>query len=195
MGREFELKYRATPEAQERIAARLGGFTPISMETTYYDTPGKALSRLRITLRRRRENDRQICTLKTPADGFGRGEWEIGCPRIEDALSPLFAMSGRDDLSRLTRQGVIAVCGARFTRLVKTVVLAQCSVEVALDQGVLLGGGKEAPLCEVEVELKSGREQAAADYARALAEEFSLCPEEKSKFRRALALAEEVANR
>ena len=77
----------------------------------------------------------------------------------------------------------------KFTRQAKTIVLEGCTVELALDRGILLGGGKELPLCEVEVELKSGSEDAAVDFAMALRREFGLQPEKKSKFRRALALA------
>ena len=63
-------------------------------------------------------------------------------------------------------------------------------MELALDSGVLLGGGREVPLCEIEVEAKSGSEGAVAAFAQALAREFSLKSEPKSKFRRAMALAE-----
>ena len=38
MGREFELKYRANPEQIVAIEKKYGDFTPISVETTYYDT-------------------------------------------------------------------------------------------------------------------------------------------------------------
>ena len=53
----------------------------------------------------------------------------------------------------------------------------------------MLGGGQEIPLCEVEVELKSGDPETAVAFATALAQRFGLEPEKKSKFRRALALA------
>ena len=62
--------------------------------------------------------------------------------------------------------------------------------ELALDQGILLGGSKELPLCEVEVELKSGSEAAATALAQALAAAYSLSEEPKSKFRRAMDLAQ-----
>ena len=55
--------------------------------------------------------------------------------------------------------------------------------------GALLGGGREEPLCEVEVELKAGSEEAAIAFAGKLAEQFGLVPEKFSKYRRALALA------
>jgi inorganic triphosphatase YgiF len=62
-------------------------------------------------------------------------------------------------------------------------------VEIALDLGVLRGGEKEIPLCEVEVELKSGSQDAAVAFAEALAEKYALVPEPKSKFARAAALS------
>ncbi len=67
-----------------------------------------------------------------------------------------------------------------------------CVVELALDQGVLFGGGREQPLCEVEVELKSGSRKGAYIYAMTLAELFGLKQEKRSKFRRALSLTEGV---
>ena len=63
------------------------------------------------------------------------------------------------------------------------------TVEIALDQGVLTGRGKAQPLCEVEVELKSGSQEAAVAFAEKLAAEFSLETEQMSKFRRAMILA------
>ena len=70
MGREFELKYRATEEILKAVEEKFGEFTPISMETTYFDTPDQTLAARHITLRRRMENGVSVCTVKTPlADG------------------------------------------------------------------------------------------------------------------------------
>ena len=60
---------------------------------------------------------------------------------------------------------------------------------IQLDEGKLLGGDQEEPLCEVEVELKSGTDADALAYARVLARKFALRPEAKSKYLRALELA------
>lgn len=81
------------------------------------------------------------------------------------------------------------VCGARFTRLAKTVELPGCVVEIALDTGILMGGGREIPLCELEVEYKDGSEAVASAWAERLAQRFGLEAETKSKFRRASLLA------
>ena len=189
MGIEFELKYASNAAIQASIEAAFGDFETIAMETTYFDTPDGALSARHITLRRRTENGRSVCTLKTPTGGIGRGEWELACGSIEEALPELCKLSNHPLLPVLTTPGVTPICGAKFTRKAKTLALPGCTVEIALDSGVLLGGGRELPLCEVEVELKSGSEEAAVAFAGALAQKYGLTPEHNSKFRRALALA------
>ena len=189
MGREFELKFSAGAEAFAAIGAKWEDFTVISMETTYFDTLDGALSQRHITLRRRMENGVSVCTVKTPDGPYGRGEWELEEANIEAAIPALCKLSASEELLELTKGGVAAVCGARFTRRAKLIKLPECTVEIALDEGVLLGGGKELPLREVEVELKSGSEAVAVAYANALAAMYGLIPEEKSKFSRAQKLA------
>ena len=189
MGVEFEVKFRATPESQKAIQAAFPGeFTQIKMETTYYDTPEGSLAARWYTLRRRMENEKSVCTLKVPEKGLGRGEYEVCCEDIAQAIPELERRSDTE-LVELTKAGLVQVCGARFTRLCQTVAMPECTVEIALDAGVLTGGDKTVPLCEVEVELKSGEDSAAIAFAQSLAREFSLAVEKKSKFARALALA------
>ena len=93
------------------------------------------------------------------------------------------------ELMRITAGGLMETCGARFTRLAKQMEVPGGTVELALDQGVLIGKGKELPFWEVEVELKEGSDEVAADFAKSLAEEFQLVAEPKSKFVRAMTLA------
>lgn len=189
MGREFELKYRADAAVISAIREKYGAFTPISMETTYYDTPDLKLAFHHWTLRRRMENGVSVCTFKRPMENGGRGEWEVECPNIMEGVMQL-CQSGADwELMRACASGLIPLCGAKFTRLAKTLQVPGGTVELALDQGVLMGRGKELPFAEVEVELKDGPDEAAVAFATALAEEFGLEPEPKSKFVRAMALA------
>lgn len=186
MGIEFELKFRATPETLEKLRDHIPGTAQrYCMETTYYDTPENTLSAKYYTLRRRMENDASVCTLKTPAKSQGRNEYEIQCQSIDEAIPLLSKLSGE-----ILPERVVPVCGAKFTRIAKTVTLESCTVEVALDHGILTGGGKTLPLCELEVELKDGDPQGAIAYASQLALAFSLVPEKKSKFRRAKELAQ-----
>lgn len=189
MGIEFELKYTATADSQAAIARNVGsGYRTVRMETTYYDTPAGDLSRRHYTLRRRLENGVSVCTVKTPAGDLGRGEWETECPAIEDAIEPLCLLGAPKNLLLLTMNGVTPICGARFTRRCCTLELEGCAVELALDSGVLTGGSREMPLCEVEVELKAGSRDAAIAFAESLAGTYGLTPQHKSKFRRALDL-------
>ena len=190
MAIEFELKYSADVEAQEAIGqAHPGRYQTYEMETTYYDTPTGALSQRHITLRRRYENGRSVCTVKTPVSGYGRGEWECECDDINQAIDRLVELGASRELLLLTARGVEPICGAKFTRLALPLTYRGAQLELALDRGVLLGGGKEIPLCEGEVELKSGEPDEAVAFAEDLAKKFGLRPEQRSKFRRALALA------
>ena len=192
MGREFELKYAATGAAQAAIRGSYGPWQEIRMETTYFDTADSALSARHMTLRLRRENDETVCTLKTPLPDGSRGEWELECGAIEDAVPALCKLGAPAELEVLARKGLVPSCAARFTRLAAALEISDATVELALDQGWLLGGGKELPFAEVEVELKSGREEAATAFAEALAAEFALIPEPKSKVQRALELANQT---
>ena len=189
MSIEFELKYRATPEILEAVAADAkGSIRRFAMATTYYDTKDRALSRRHCTLRRRMENEDSVCTLKMPAGGLGRAEFSLEQDTIQAAVTELCKLSGFEALTSLAPE-LTEVCGARFDRIAITVDVGDCVVELALDTGVLTGGGKEIPLCELEVELKSGSREAAVTYAKLLALRYGLHPEPLSKFCRASALA------
>lgn len=189
MSIEFERKFRAS----EQIHAALRQMFPgeevlLEMQTTYYDTPAGDLSRRHYTLRRRLENGRSVCALKAPAGDLGRGEWEVDCEDIREAIPELCKLSGLEALALFSRAGLIPVCGARFTRIAKVLHLGQTVAELALDRGVLIGGDKEVPLWEVEVELKEGNREDVDAFCLQIAQLLGLVPEERSKFRRALAL-------
>lgn len=188
MGVEFEVKFRARPEILETLRREIPGQEQIyHMQTTYYDTPSGAFSARYWTLRRRMENGRSICTLKTPAQGLGRREWETECDTIEEALEKLCKLGGPEELLTLAKEGVLPICGAKFTRIAKTVEIGG-TAELALDSGVLMGGGKEIPLCEVELEQKTCDQNTCLAYANLLAARYGLTQESLSKFRRAQAL-------
>lgn len=190
MGSEFELKYKATPEILSAVLATLPGQVQhFEMRTTYYDTADRELSARHWTLRRRMENGTSVCTLKTPLPDGSRGEFETLCSDIETAVPELCKLSNSAELVVFAAKGLKEVCGAAFHRTAVTLQLDGAVLEVALDQGSLLGGGKELPLCELEVEQKSGDRNAVIAFANALADRFGLEPEPKSKFRRAADMA------
>lgn len=189
MGREFELKFRADTHKIQEIQRKYGVFSSIQMETAYYDNPARDFALRKWTLRRRMENGASVCTLKTPLSDGSRGEWEVRADSIEAGVSELCKLDIPAGLENLAKDGLVQVCAARFFRLAKSISLEDGIVELALDEGCLLGGGRELPFAEVEVELKQGCDRCAVDFAAALALEFGLTPEKKSKYRRALELA------
>ncbi len=191
MGLELEWKFAATEAALAQVQSETpGDWRRIGMESLYYDTPDRAFSARRWTLRLRRENGEAVVCLKTPAaDGRGRGEWEVRAESPVEAVPRLLAAGAPAELADLLDgRPPEVVCGARFTRRALTVALPGAEAELALDQGVLLAGEREAPLCELEVEHKSGDSAASETYAAALAARLGLVPEPRSKFQRALAL-------
>ena len=190
MGLEYEKKFRADENILKEMDEALKEPPYIlQMETTYYDTPKGDLERRKITLRRRLENGVSVCTLKTPTGTAARGEFQVECDSITDAIPILCKLSNLEALLFLTAEGVMPVCGAKFTRTARKISFGDSLLEVALDSGILIGGGKAQPLFEVEVELLSGEMRDADMYASLLARKFSLQEEHKSKFRRALELA------
>lgn len=191
MGKEFELKYKASPEVLSDIEKLYGDFTAITMETTYFDTPSRALGALRWTLRRRYENGVSICGLKTPGTNEIRGEWETENADMAEGVRTLCTMDVPEQFPELVKEGLMEVCGARFLRKAKLVTTGSTTVEIALDQGLFLGNGKELPFSELEVELKSGSRQETEAFGAALANKYGLQTETVSKFGRALALSQE----
>lgn len=189
MGREFELKYRATEEQFAALKADFPDLHPLSMETTYYDTFDGKMGNHHWTFRRRMENGKSVCTLKTPAEEVGRQEWEVEEQSIIMSVPKLVKAGAPWLLAEFTVSGVVPVCGAKFTRLAGMVEFEDAQLELALDEGILTGGGRELPLLEVEVELKSGSDASAIAFANLLAKKYGLVSEHKSKYRRALGLA------
>ena len=192
MGAEYELKFRAERDIQDSVYTTFPArWQTISMETTYYDTPSGSLSARRYMLRCRLENGVSVCTLKTSGQGNLRGEWEVEANSVAEAIPELCKLGCPAELAALASEGLVPICGARFTRKAGVLTFLECAVELALDQGVLFAGDQEIPLREIEVEQKSGSREAVNAFARQLADIYGLQPEEKSKFARALALRQE----
>ncbi len=190
MGRELELKFAASSETLDAMEEKYAPLTPITMHTRYFDTPHQVFRGRRWTLRLRLENGRPICTLKTRLSDGSRGEYETESGDIVSAIPALLEQGAPAELEELAREGLEEVCGARFTRLARIIDVPGGQVELALDRGEFTGGGRTLPFTEAEAELKAGPDEVLARFGRALAAEFSLREEPRSKIQRAMALAE-----
>ena len=190
MGIEYERKLKATPESLARLKEIfVANQTHFDMETTYYDTPDGDFSARHWTVRRRMENEISVCTFKFPVDAVGRGEFEVENPSLEAAIAELCKLSGKEELAHLAAKGLIDVCGAKFHRIAVPLTFGNSRLELALDQGVLLGGGSTMPLFEVEAELKAGDPKDVDQFSIYLQTTYGLEPETLSKFARAKMLA------
>lgn len=200
MATEFEVKYAVEDlltldcilcDAQ-LLPLLQGRYENIQMQTTYYDTPDGALSARRWTLRLRQENGKSVITLKTPSSGYARGEFACEGEYLDEAADALVAAGAPEEIRALLADGELApVCGAKFVRITAPLHLedrTRCAI--CADIGDLTGGGKKAPLCELELELLEGKEKALVDFAAALAARYHLKEEPASKFARARALAQ-----
>ena len=188
MGIEYEYKFKLDfPNLLSLNAAFPQKSREIQMETVYYDTPSGSLSSRRYTLRRRLENGVSVCTLKTPA-GDARNEWETENAFIENAIPTLIADGAPEELKDLVKEGLIPICGAKFIRLAKAIPITGGELEMALDHGFLFAGDRKMPLCEMELELKSGSKRSFDLFVWSVSGEFLLEEEKQSKFARALQL-------
>lgn len=196
MGKELEIKMTAAmPETleavfmDEEVRSRTVSAEELEMSTTYFDTAAGDLSARKWALRIRRENDNAVVTLKTPGEGLTRGEWEYASSSLGGAGDKLAELGAPDEVRELLKKGVVPVCGASFFRKAVALRFADGSTaELALDLGLLTKGTKQAPLCEVELELKSGEPTAMLALAEKLEQTYGLTKEALGKFPRAMAL-------
>lgn len=156
MGIELEYKLAVpTPALLEQILfdkqvaqVRTDGYRLQNMATVYYDTPDGRLRARHWTLRLRQEDDRMVATLKTPAQGRARGEWECPAYTIREAVPLLLEAGAPAELAELLEdQTLQPLCVAQFSRRSAGVAFADGTVcELCGDVGALAGGGKEEAL-------------------------------------------------
>lgn len=148
-----------------------------SLRTLYFDTPDGALAREGIALRVRRAGKQWVQTVKGGGGSVGglhrREEVEavVGGPRPELAKVPASLLRGALG-DRALHERLQVVFETRFDRLARTVhMLDGAEIEVAFDRGSVVAGELEAPICEVELELKSGNTSDLLSLARAVVRE------------------------
>jgi len=191
VAKEIEVKYLLkSPEQIEEIlnhpmicAEISAPLRVINMDSVYYDTADGLLSKSRISLRRRRENDDTVFTIKTPVTTDGalssRGEWQVKAKTLDCALPLLRKAGAPDELFKLLENNQLVPC-ARTTFVRKTAPL-KFGAELCLDTG-LLG---IAPFAELELELNGGEVSALIEFGARCADVFGLTAESRSKFTRA----------
>jgi inorganic triphosphatase YgiF len=183
---EVELKLAATADAMDRLLA-----SPLlrdharstvrsrNLVTTYYDTSDHRLSRRRLAFRVRQSGRKFIQTLKTANAGEGaeeaRGEWEV---ELADGTPDLTAFR---DPAVLDLTGLVLpddLVPAFETRFKRQAVMVEwpdadrppAQIEVAFDRGAIRANGAEAPISEIELELKRGDARTLFELAQSMRE-------------------------
>ncbi len=194
---EIELKLSLPPQQVEAFRRRMARrrCQPVQQDliTRYFDTPDFALSAQGVALRVRRVGRRWLQTLKTEGERYGglsqRIEYEMSIRRGEPDWSR-FPVEALAYVPEALRERLVPVFETRFNRtawLIKGKSGAQ--IEVALDVGKVLAGKQSQPICEIELELKSGQADALFALALDWAGQFDCVPFDVSKAERGVRLA------
>jgi inorganic triphosphatase YgiF len=196
---EIELKLSVVPDRLSELKQALESMglrsatTTSSLSSTYYDSQDLKLRQHDLNFRVREVDGRYLQTLKandfTDGNVLTRSEWE-------DAIA-----SDRPDLAAPNTgshlHGVVVLDELRpwFKTIVQRTVVeleprSATRIEVAIDEGEIhsLDGSGTEPLCEIELELKSGEPAAIYDIAMRLLDVAPLRIETRSKSERGYAL-------
>ena len=198
MSDEVELKFDVAAADAEALKAcpALAGVTPTTTEadSAYFDTKDGIVRRAGYSLRVRKAGGRHVQAVKhKPAAAAGlfvRREWEAEVPGFaldEAALArtPLGKLLESEEAGPLKLQ-----VRSRFRRTIWVVSRKGSVIEVVLDEGKVSAGRVEAPLCELELELKSGKPRALFALAGEIGAALPLRLGVLSKAERAYALAD-----
>ncbi len=193
MACEIELKYAPPADLRAETLLLDNDIAPFSqnlcryeMHTEYLDTENGDAKKNGITLRRRFENGESVlyakCKKYDAAELSVRGEWRIIGDDIQSAAKLLSSVGApTEKLFDLT----LSVCASvRFVR--KEVLVTpydDFSFLLSFDDGVF---GECTHFTEIELELISGSEEELITFGNALAKKYSLTPETRSKYARAL---------
>ncbi len=179
---EFELKFEIPPTNLQRIVAALkeGKISRHRLQAKYFDTVEGTLAAHGLVVRMRKEDRYWVQTAKGPtgtllermehnvtlAQKAAGTEPGVDLARhagtsVGKAIACALDLKAGQDCPRLTPLYQTDV--HRITRLVEH---GGSVMEIALDRGRIQSGVKSLDLCELEVELKTGRPEHAVALAR-----------------------------
>ncbi len=169
MSTETELKLRLPADCVTRLQRSpllksLSISRPVTQKlySVYYDTPDFDLKRHGIALRLRRSGRRWVQTIK------GGGSVAAGLHQRDEWEAPV--LKAQPDFTKITDPTLIKLFAAtelrkrlqpvfttEFTRSIRMLRFADGGeAEFCLDRGQVIAGDASTPLCEIELELKSG---------------------------------------
>ncbi|MGF1686330.1 inorganic triphosphatase [Photobacterium japonica] len=204
METEIELKFFVSPEFSSQLLRKIAALKILqqsrrALGNVYFDTPDQILRQHDIGLRIRRFDDVFVQTLKTAgrvvAGLHQRPEYnaETTGTTPELMLHPADAWPEGFEIAQVQQQ-LNPLFSTDFVRQQWLVAMPDGSqVELAFDQGDVKANGKTFPICEVELELKSGQTDALFTLARELCTEGGMRLGNLSKAARGYRLAADYA--
>ena len=197
--RELEIKFKTDAEGlrlalrSELLFAHAPKTPRRSVRSVYFDTRAGDLRRRRMLLRVRRERSTHLMGL-----GWSRPLQESTLPtsRINvrvPSLDPAITLFGEEIAAELNRiidgQPLEQKFETQIKRRLRSLNLERSLIEVAFDEGFVVGSDRRQPLTEIELELKAGEETAFYDFALRLADALPMRLEPLSKAERGFMLA------
>ncbi len=198
MSIEIELKLTLSPQFVTDLKSlpllkTYSVSKPVSqkLHTIYYDTPDLILQSKKIALRLRKVDQDWIQTIK-----YG-GSILAGLHQHHEWEQPV--CSNQPDFSKITeptlfelfsdnilRQQLRPIFITDFTRTIFDLLFMQdCRIELCIDQGEVSAEQRTDPICEVELELKSGTPNQLQEFA-ALLKEACYFPMEQENINKAM---------
>ena len=195
MSTEIELKLQLSPKAARKLADHplLAAIASQKQHllNTYFDTPSLELHARRVAVRFRKKGWQWLCTVKSAEPASGglamRSEWEApATPGIFD-FSHVDAEDFREFLVKRSTK-FEAIFTTDFHRQLWHVPFGESLIELAIDRGHIESCGRRSAICEIELELLSGRVDDIFGLTRQLQENIDLFPAIASKAERGYAL-------
>jgi triphosphatase len=191
MATEIELKLQLSPKTAKALPGHrlLTKITPTKQQllNTYFDTPALDLHARRVAMRFRKKGWEWLLTVKSAEPASGglavRNEWETAAtPGVFD-FSHVDNEEFRSFLENVTPD-LEPIFTTDFRRQIWHVPFGESLIEMALDRGCIKSRGKSMPICEIELELISGRIADIFALTRQLQEDLELHPAIASKAER-----------
>lgn len=201
METEIELKFFVSPDFSEMLRRKIAEMKILQsscreLGNIYFDTQDNWLRKHDIGMRIRRFDDVYVQTVKTSGRVVAGLHQRPEYNAEHNSNSPDLTLHPQDIWPvgkgvSLLQSEILPIFSTDFKREQWLIGMADGSqVEVAFDQGFVNAGDKQTPICEVELELKSGQADALFTLARTIGEEGGMRLGNLSKAARGYRLAQ-----
>ena len=206
---EFELKFQVDAQHRAAVEAAVarGRSHRTHLQARYFDTADGALAAQKLVLRMRKEGRTWVQTAKAPTDGaLQRHEHNVDVrterasdvppPRTErhegTPVGELIASALRAAGHQPAEAVLVPLYATDVRRTTREMRTGDALVELAFDRGEVRAGEHSHPVCELEIELKSGSPQSMLELARRWRMRYDLWLDTVSKSARGERLARGV---